>query len=184
MGRGRKLNEQLQQGGITTVRQLRDFDVSRIRNRFGVVMERTVRELRRGICLDMVDIAPPRQQIIILEASGKAHQLERTAGGSQCLYVHSSGKAARAGLCCRSAHVYIITNVHRQNISIQPGHHHRTRAAHKRHHGTGCGRQSRSEQNLQAWISLQKSGGDASEITSAGVTNHNCLQTHLLQKNQ
>ena len=41
-GIGRKLNAHLQQGSINTVQQLRDFDVTRLRSRFGVVMERTI----------------------------------------------------------------------------------------------------------------------------------------------
>lgn len=45
-GVGRKLNEQLQHVGINTVQQLRDADLSYMRDRFSVVPERTVRELR------------------------------------------------------------------------------------------------------------------------------------------
>ena len=54
------------------MQQLRDFDIHRIRNRFGVVMERTVRELRGEACLDMQNISPPRKQIISSRSFGKS----------------------------------------------------------------------------------------------------------------
>lgn len=113
-GVGRKLNEQLQQGGITTVKQLRDFDIYRIRNRFGVVMERTVRELRGVACLEMVDIAPPRQQIISSRSFGQSVTELDELQEAVSVYMSTAAEKLRGqGSVAATAHVYIHTNVHK-----------------------------------------------------------------------
>jgi DNA polymerase V len=105
----------LQQGGITTVRQLRDFDVSRIRNRFGVVMERTVRELRGEACLEMADIAPPRQQIISSRSFGQSvTELDELQEAVSVYMSTAAAKLRGQGSVAATAHVYIHTNVHKK----------------------------------------------------------------------
>ena len=114
-GVGRKLNEQLQQGGINTVKQLRDFDIQRIRNRFGVVMERTVRELRGVACLEMVDIAPPRQQIISSRSFGQSVTALSELQEAVSVYMSIAAEKLRGqGSVAATAHVYIHTNVHKK----------------------------------------------------------------------
>ena len=113
-GVGRKLNEQLQQGGITTVQQLRDFDVSRIRNRFGVVMERTVRELRGVACLDNLDITPPRQQIISSRSFGRSVTTLGELQEAVSVYMSTAAAKLRGqGSVAAAVHVYIHTNEHK-----------------------------------------------------------------------
>jgi DNA polymerase V len=63
-GVGRKISARLIEGGIQTVRQLRDADAETIRSRFSVVLERTVRELRGVSCLQLEEAVPDKQQII------------------------------------------------------------------------------------------------------------------------
>ncbi len=114
-GVGRKLNEQLQQGGIITVKQLRDFDIHRIRNRFGVVMERTVRELRGEACLEMADIAPCRKQIISSRSFGQS--VTSLSERQEAVSVYMSTAAAKLrgqGSLAATAHVYILTNEHKK----------------------------------------------------------------------
>jgi DNA polymerase V len=114
-GVGRKLNEQLQQGGITTVKQLLDFDVSRIRNRFGVVMERTVRELRGVACLEMLDIAPPRKQIISSRSFGQSVTTLSELQEAVSVYMSTAAaKLREQGSVAATAYVYIHTNVHKK----------------------------------------------------------------------
>jgi DNA polymerase V len=115
-GVGRKLNEQLQQGGITTAKQLRDFDIYRLRNRFGVVMERTVRELRGVSCLEMVDIAPPRQQIISSRSFGQSVTSLGELQEAVSVYMSIAAAKLRAQhSVAASAHVYIQTNAHKND---------------------------------------------------------------------
>jgi len=114
-GVGRKLNEQLQHGGIVTVKQLRDFDVHRLRNRFGVVMERTVRELRGEACLELTDIAPPRKQIISSRSFGQAVTSLNELQEAVSVYMSTAATRLREqGSVAATVHVYIHTNVHKK----------------------------------------------------------------------
>ncbi len=114
-GVGRKLNEQLQQGGITTVQQLRDFDIHRIRNRFGVVMERTVRELRGEACLEMEDIAPSRKQIISSRSFGQSVTSLSELQEAVSVYMSTAAAKLRSqGLVAAMTYVYILTNAHKK----------------------------------------------------------------------
>ena len=115
-GIGRKLNAHLQQGGICTVQQLRDFDVTRLRRRFGVVMERTVRELRGEPCLEMVDIAPAKQQIISSRSFGRyVTELDELEQAVSAYMSRAAEKLRRQNSVAATAHVYIRTNPHKEN---------------------------------------------------------------------
>jgi len=114
-GVGRKLNEQLQQGGITTVLQLRDFDLHRLRNRFGVVMERTVRELRGVSCMEMADIAPPRKQIISSRSFGQSVTSLSELQEAVSVYMSIAAQKLREqGSVAATVYVYILTNIHKK----------------------------------------------------------------------
>ncbi|WP_028536352.1 Y-family DNA polymerase [Paludibacterium yongneupense] len=63
-GVGRRLGEQLGALGIKTALDLKRADPGRIRRRFSIVLERTVAELNGISCLNLDDVAPPRQQIL------------------------------------------------------------------------------------------------------------------------
>jgi DNA polymerase V len=114
-GIGRKLNAQLQAGGIHTVQQLRDFDVTRLRSHFGVVMERTVRELRGEPCLDMVEVTPAKQQIISSRSFGRyvteLSELEEAVSVYMC---RAAEKLRRQNSVAATAYVYIRTNPHKE----------------------------------------------------------------------
>jgi len=69
-GVGRKLVDRLEQIGISTVQQLHDSDLEKIKELFSVVLERTVRELRGQSCLAMTEIAPVRKQILSSRSFG------------------------------------------------------------------------------------------------------------------
>lgn len=62
-GIGRRLVPQLAEAGIHTVAQLRDADAATLRQRFSVVMERTVRELRGEPCLALEHQPAAKAQI-------------------------------------------------------------------------------------------------------------------------
>lgn len=70
-GVGPKLCEQLQAMKIRTVADLQSADAGTLRSRFGVVMERTIRELRGDSCLALEAVAPPKQQIMSSRSFGK-----------------------------------------------------------------------------------------------------------------
>ncbi|MCX7512870.1 Y-family DNA polymerase [Frateuria sp. STR12] len=69
-GIGGKLSAHLNSLGIHTVAQLTGTDPKRLRERLGVVVERTVRELQ-GIACQGLDVVEPRQQIIASRSFGE-----------------------------------------------------------------------------------------------------------------
>jgi DNA polymerase V len=69
-GVGPKLAVQLDAMGIRTVAGLRDANAGVLRDRFGIVMERTVRELRGESCLPLEAMATPKQQIMASRSFG------------------------------------------------------------------------------------------------------------------
>ena len=63
-GVGRQLSKRLTADGIETVLDLSRCDAKAIHARYGVVLAKTVRELRGEACISFEDIAAPKQQII------------------------------------------------------------------------------------------------------------------------
>lgn len=69
-GVGSRLRRQLTARGITTVRELRDSQPDAIRQAFGVVLARTVSELQGQSCLQLEEVRPKRQQIVVSRSFG------------------------------------------------------------------------------------------------------------------
>lgn len=69
-GIGRKLNTALLDLGIENVLQLRDADISTMRSRYGVTMERLMSELRGVVSIEMTDVDPPKKQILSSRSFG------------------------------------------------------------------------------------------------------------------
>lgn len=71
MGIGRRLTAKLESQGIRTVAELVSADAKSLRQRYGVVVERTVQELRGIPCADLEEIANAKQQIICSRSFGE-----------------------------------------------------------------------------------------------------------------
>lgn len=71
-GIGPQTVNQLARHGVQTAQDLKQADVPSMRAEFGVVIERTIRELQELACLELQDIAPPRKQIISSRSFGQA----------------------------------------------------------------------------------------------------------------
>lgn len=69
-GVGRRITEQLNEGGIHTVLDLTRFDPALVRGRWSVVLERTVRELRGTPCIDLEHEPAPKQEIASTRSFG------------------------------------------------------------------------------------------------------------------
>lgn len=69
-GVGRRIAARLMAGGVATMADLAACEPRRIRERFGVVMERTCRELQGVSCIDIETEPPPKQQIIASRSFG------------------------------------------------------------------------------------------------------------------
>ena len=69
-GVGRQTTKQLNSVGITTVLQLVQLDAAMVRSRWGVVLERTVRELQGTSCIDLDHAPQPKQEIACTRSFG------------------------------------------------------------------------------------------------------------------
>ncbi len=97
--------------GIRTAHDLAEADASLLRSRFGVVMERTVRELRGVSCQPLEDIAPDKQQIVSSRSFGKPvtalHELEEAVTQYVC---RAAEKLRRQHGVCATLQVFLQTN--------------------------------------------------------------------------
>ncbi|MEQ1696160.1 MAG: Y-family DNA polymerase [Hyphomicrobiaceae bacterium] len=69
-GVGSRLTKKLQPMGITTALHLRNADPALIRQQFGVVLERTVHELRSTTCIGLEHVPAPRQSLMVSRSFG------------------------------------------------------------------------------------------------------------------
>ncbi len=69
-GVGRRLTQQLARHGVRSVQDLRAAHAPTFRAEFGVVMEKTQRELQEVPCIDLQEVQPERQQIISSRSFG------------------------------------------------------------------------------------------------------------------
>lgn len=69
-GIGRRIGQQLRDGGIHTVQDLVRMDPATIRRGWSVLLERTVRELQGMSCVGLEDSSGPKQQILCSRSFG------------------------------------------------------------------------------------------------------------------
>ena len=69
-GCGHRITARLRDMGINSVQELRRTSPKHIRTHFGVVMERTVQELRGVSCLTMEEVAPAKKEICCSRSFG------------------------------------------------------------------------------------------------------------------
>ena len=69
---GRRISVGLEADGVTIAWQLANTDSKTIRQRYGVVLERTARELTGEPCIDLQEAEPDRQAICTSRMFGGA----------------------------------------------------------------------------------------------------------------
>lgn len=69
-GVGRRIGQQLLDAGVTTVLDLARLSPSMVRSRWGLILERTVRELQGQPCIGLEDAPPAKQQIACTRSFG------------------------------------------------------------------------------------------------------------------
>ncbi|SCX53294.1 Y-family DNA polymerase [Variovorax sp. EL159] len=69
-GVGRRIGEQLREGGVITALDLAHLDPATVRRRWSVVLERTVRELQGLPCIDLDDAPAPKKEIACTRSFG------------------------------------------------------------------------------------------------------------------
>lgn len=70
-GIGHRLAPRLAEYGVHNARELRDAPEKRLREQFGVVMERMILELRGISCLELEEVTPPRKEIVVSRSFGQ-----------------------------------------------------------------------------------------------------------------
>lgn len=110
-GVGRRIAPRLQEMGIHSVRDLRDAHPPTIRKHFGVVLERTVRELRGESCL-AIEAAPSAQKQIMCSRSF-GQEIDRPEEVQQALteFITRAGvKLRRQQLQATQAMLFVMSN--------------------------------------------------------------------------
>ena len=110
-GIGGRMTGYLEAMGITTARALCDADPARIRQRFNVVVERVVKELRGVSCLALEEVAPAKQQIMASRSFSRAVTVKRELREALLTYVTRAAEKLRAqGSLTGAMQVFIRTN--------------------------------------------------------------------------
>lgn len=109
-GIGRRYADQLLQGGIISALDLANLDVRMARARWGINMERTIRELNGINCITL-DGAVTRQQIMcsrsLATPVGELHELQQLA----TQFATSTGRKLRQqGSVCSTVSVFAMTS--------------------------------------------------------------------------
>ena len=105
-GIGRKLSEKLTGMGIKTVRQLADANLNLMKKTFGVVVERTVRELNGTSCIS-IDALPAKQQFICSRSFGERITQLQDMRQAVCQYAE---KLRQERQYCRHVSVFVRTS--------------------------------------------------------------------------
>jgi DNA polymerase V len=109
-GIGRKLTEHLHAMNLRTVSDLMKAEPKRLRERFGVVVERTALELRGIPCLGL-DVVEPRQQIIASRSfGGPVYTLDDLKAAVQTFMGRAVHKLRGQGSCAGQVRVWLETN--------------------------------------------------------------------------
>lgn len=112
-GVGRRLEARLNKLGVFTVLRLKNADPKRIRDEFGVLLERTVKELNGEVWLEMEDELPEAKQVMSSRSFGqRASTLQDL---EEAISYHASLAAERMrgkGLFASGVYVFIMNSPH------------------------------------------------------------------------
>jgi len=106
-----RLAERLRAIGIVTPLELRDADHRLIRERFSVVLERMVLELRGVACLGLEEVTPDRKSLVASRSFGQAVETRRGLEEAVSVYTaRAAEKMRRQNLATVSIAVWVQTN--------------------------------------------------------------------------
>lgn len=95
-GVGRRIAARLEAMQIKTVADLRRANIAMIRSTFGVVMERTVRELQGASCIELELAVPDKQQIICSRSFGRPVTTQEEINEALASYIGRAAEKLRA----------------------------------------------------------------------------------------
>jgi DNA polymerase V len=115
-GVGRQLTRKLGDMGITTVEDLRMADAKTLRERFSVVLERTVAELNGTACIVIEHDVPNKQQIMSSRSFGQyVYDLAPLKEAVASYIAIAAEKLRGQGSLAGMVQVYIRTNPHKES---------------------------------------------------------------------
>jgi DNA polymerase V len=115
-GVGRRIAVRLTAMKIHTVQDLAMADVKALRKQFGVVMERTVNELRGISCLALEEMVPNKQQIMASRSFGKMLHAYSDISEAIAWHIDRAAEKLRAQQSVAAAvYVFVQTNPFRQD---------------------------------------------------------------------
>jgi len=110
-GVGHRLAARLAVLGITNPLMLKRADARFIRERFSVVLERTITELRGIPCIELEDAPPDRKSIMASRSFGKTVQIRQEMEEAVATYTaRAAEKLRRQQLACGRLVVFVMTN--------------------------------------------------------------------------
>jgi len=93
------------------VQALREASPKAIREQFGVVMERTCNELRGWSCIELQEVAPPKQQIMSSRSFGSIVMTLREVEEAVSMFLGRASEKLRAqGSNCGAVRVFVMTD--------------------------------------------------------------------------
>ncbi|EIY8279508.1 translesion error-prone DNA polymerase V subunit UmuC [Salmonella enterica] len=113
-GIGKRLASRLESFGIKTALELAQADTRFIRQQMGVVVERTVRELRGEPCFALDDNPPSRQQIVVSRSFGEKLTEMEDMQQAICAFSCRAGEKLRRNRTYASAVTVFIQNSRHQ----------------------------------------------------------------------
>ena len=116
-GVGSRLQARLAALGVHTVAQLRDASPAMLREGFGVVLERTARELRGTPCLELEQVRPARQQIMCSRSFGAEVETYQQLREAVLNFVgNAAGKLRAEGSEANALVVFVQTNPFKADV--------------------------------------------------------------------
>lgn len=110
-GVGQRLSAQFNQQGILTIADLVVADSKSMRSRYGVVVERTIQELRGIPCSELVVEPEAKQQIVCSRSFGERITDKQAMHQALANYMVRAGEKIRMErCCCRLVTIFIRTS--------------------------------------------------------------------------
>jgi DNA polymerase V len=110
-GVARRLSERLEAIGITTPIQLRDADPRMVRQEFGVVVERIVKELRGEACIELEEAPANKKSLVVSRSFGRPVESLREMQEAVASHMSRAAEKMRSqGLATANIIVFVETN--------------------------------------------------------------------------
>jgi DNA polymerase V len=115
-GVGRKLTQRLASYGVSTALDLRDAHIPTLRSEFGVVMEKTQRELQEVPCIKLEEVQSDKKQIICSRSFGQSVTDLNVLKDAMSMFVANACVKLRAQQGqAAMIQAFLLTNRHRKD---------------------------------------------------------------------